>query len=808
MLTLGAAVAAAMAAGSARAQLPIPASSQFDFTGFIEEATLDPSCTADPHCGGTIKVNGHVIVVPKETVVEFPANALTWQEIFSQAPAPYGLSASPQPETGMAIADLPATLTTYEAHVIGNRVLNGPAGADLHIAGLIFVAQASLSSGSGFINFIDYTTGELRIGGTLGSNLDGTRVRLNDPTGRYGRVTSPDIRFTVDPDNPTVIAASGYPMCIPRTDPAVSDDPLCPQAQRPVVSPGPPVVYQTLFTMNDPTDPRVANLPPSAFTQAPMEIGDWVTFGGLLVTDAATPTTGPFPANGTAGTYVAAHTIVSNVGIYTAPGTNPAYIMTEVTLIGTGGLTVLGAGEAVIRTRFEGMTTDTGRNVHLYGIDLDPVTGDGTDRDWGQIGVDPGPPNGAVQGRWRFRPPCPTGNTVVTQKQCVMNAAGVFLPVTRDMRAVVEGGWTPPAPGTSSPTAANGLIFGQFRAPIFEYIFPENVPGTPIPPNNFNTIPFLAQGGVTSSAGTIARQLNPWPDSTTPTPGCVAPTVSAGGPYQVAAGLSVQLNGSATGNTPITFAWTVSSGTLSDPSIANPVFNSVGATSPVTATLSATNACGSATASTTITVNAAPAPTLAAIPNVSVLSGANASFGISATDPNNEAVTFTVTQSGTPALVNLTVTQNTPNSATVSFTAPTLPAGQTTNSVITLTVIATNVGGSSSAPAHPTVTVRPTPDQISGVTATYRTSKQRLDLTATSSVISPNVILTLQPYVTAQGTTFDPTQLGSVFTNTGAGAYTLTLVGAPQPAAPPATPIVIKSNIGGVSPPTGITVRP
>src|SRR3954468_9697998 len=349
------AAAAAMSGAPARAQLPMPASTQFDITGFIQEATLDPACAANPHCGGTIKVNGHVIVVPKETVVEFPANALTWQEIFSQAPALYGLSASPQPETGMAIADLPATLTTYEAHVIGNRVLNGPAGADLHIAGLIFVAQASLSSGSGFINFIDYSTGELRIGGTLGSNLDGTRVRLNDPTGRYGRVTSPDIRFTVDPDNPTVIAASGYPMCIPRTDPAVSDDPLCPQAQRPVVSPGPPVVYQTLFTMNDPTHPRVANLPPSAFTQAPMEIGDWVTFGGLLVTDAATPTTGPFPANGTAGTYVAAHTIVSNVGIYTAPGTNPAYIMTEVTLIGTGGLTVLGAGEAVIRTRFEGM---------------------------------------------------------------------------------------------------------------------------------------------------------------------------------------------------------------------------------------------------------------------------------------------------------------------------------------------------------------------------------------------------------------------------------------------------------------------
>ena len=45
---------------------------------------------------------------------------------------------------------------------------------------------------------------------------------------------------------------------------------------------------------------------------------------------------------------------------------------TEVALIGTGGLTVIGAGEAAVRTRFEGMTTDPSRNIHLYGIDLDP----------------------------------------------------------------------------------------------------------------------------------------------------------------------------------------------------------------------------------------------------------------------------------------------------------------------------------------------------------------------------------------------------------------------------------------------------
>ena len=78
-------------AGTAMAQLPVPASSQFDLTGFLQEATLDPTCTANAHCGGTLKVNGHVVIVPKETVVIFPANALTWQELFLQAPPPWGI---------------------------------------------------------------------------------------------------------------------------------------------------------------------------------------------------------------------------------------------------------------------------------------------------------------------------------------------------------------------------------------------------------------------------------------------------------------------------------------------------------------------------------------------------------------------------------------------------------------------------------------------------------------------------------------------------------------------------------------------
>ena len=122
--------------------------------------------------------------------------------------------------------------------------------------------------------------------------------------------------------------------------------------------------------MNNPV--TLPGVPPDPTIQAPFEVGDYVTFAGTLVQDAApaTPTAGPWP--GIANTYISAHTITNNVGIYTWAGTSPAYVAIDVSFIGTGGLTVVGANEAAIMTRFEGFSTDTSRVVHLYGIDLNP----------------------------------------------------------------------------------------------------------------------------------------------------------------------------------------------------------------------------------------------------------------------------------------------------------------------------------------------------------------------------------------------------------------------------------------------------
>jgi hypothetical protein len=815
-------------ASIAGAQLPVPSSSQFDITGFIQSATLGGPGTGagtGAHMGGVITVNGHVVTVPSETIVILPANALTWQELFAQSPSPYTGVA-----TGMALADVPAPLTTYEARIVGNRVIGGPGGADVYIAGLIWISQQALNNGQGFINCINYATGEIRVGGAIGNCAAGTRVRLNDPavgltgTGRYGRAVTPDRRFMVDQDNPTVRSVSGFPMCIPRVlaDPQIPgnpDDPLCPLTQRPIAVAGAPPVFLTLFTMNNPV--TLPGVPPDPTIQAPFEVGDYVTFAGTLVQDATpgTPTAGPWP--GIANTYISAHTITNNVGIYTWAGTSPAYVAIDVSFIGTGGLTVIGANEAAIMTRYEGFSTDTSRVVHLYGIDLNPLTGATSDRDWGTIGVDPGPAKGAATGRWRYRPPC--GLTVpdpTNFKDCTGPPTNSYLPPTREVRAVVEGAWTPGGPQT---TYANGIIAGQYHAPMADYRFPENLPGQPVVENNFNSIPFLAAGGYTSSTGTLVKVLDPWPSSTPPPPPpcTVAPVAVTGGSYTASSGGSITLNGSAvTSDTPVTFLWTAAAGTFSNPNVANPVYTAptVGALTNINLTLTVTTCGGTGVSSTIVAVNGASAPTVNHVPPLTLFSGAAGSMAVTGSDPNVLAAVplfFAATQAGAPALNNFTVTQG-PNppgtSATITFNAPVLPLGQVTTSVVNLTITATNTANLVSAPEFTSVTVTPLPDAITPTSAQYRVNNKRLIITANSSVVSPNVNLLLQSYVTITGSVYNPDPAaggaGNLFTNNGAGAYTITLNGVPEPACGnpggnttpcPTKSLDIKSNLNGDS---------
>jgi hypothetical protein len=472
-----------------QAQAPaVQAVSPFDIVGFIDAATMTPA--ADGFSGGgTITVNGTVITVPANTLLQMPAFALRWQEVFQQAPAPWGPT-----QSGLARLDTPTPATTHEVRIQGNRVIGG--GKDQYIAGLMFIAQQSLNNGAGFINYIDYATGEMRVGGVIGDAKTGARVALNDPAGRFGRVQTHDARFTMDEDNPTVRSETGYPMCIPRTNPAIAGDPLCPQVNRPK---GPDGNYLTIFTMDalpfDGSAPRATN----PLLMAPFEVGDYVDYQGNLVRDANGP-------------YISAWGVIANVGLFTAPGTQPVYTAIDVMLLGVGGAPNPNLPqEAAVRTRIEGFTTDPTSFIDLFAVDVDSCTAKESWRYYATVGVDPGAPLGAVAGRWRWRP----------------SADMPFLPPTRMLLAVNENGiymdWI-----TGATKTPNGLEAGKYTAPNFEFIFPENLGiGNPPVPSNFEDFPFLAHGSGIYPAGGTARlgPLAPWPGAVAP----VAPLCPAGG---------------------------------------------------------------------------------------------------------------------------------------------------------------------------------------------------------------------------------------------------------------------------------------
>ena len=365
-----AAVVAAIAFTGMRVsgQVATQSVSPFDMIGFIQAASVD--APGDVFSGGAMTINGHVVTVPRFTILQMPAFALTWQEVFAMAPLPYGLKGNGQ--SGLATTDSPAPLATYEVHVQGNRVLD--ATGDHYIAGLIFIAQQSLNAGQGYINYIDYTLGEMRVGGALNYPTTGARVRINDPLAKFSKGDpNADVRFTIDEDNPTVRAQTGYPLCLPRQNPfgaAGVDDQYCPQRNRPQSV---PPAFDTIvggipfwFSPNN-------LIGPDSMFPAPLEVGDYIAYSGTLVADPAGlsgPQAGPYPLavptggiagvpNAPNGTYISANTLMANLGFYTQPGTAPVYVAIDVMLMGTGGLnTATAPQEATLRTRVEGFSTD------------------------------------------------------------------------------------------------------------------------------------------------------------------------------------------------------------------------------------------------------------------------------------------------------------------------------------------------------------------------------------------------------------------------------------------------------------------
>jgi len=487
----------------------------FDVTGFIQAATVSTSDAACPgvtdvHWGGTVTVNNATIVVPCNMIIQAPANTFRWADFISGRPS-------------LAIPD---GHPSFELQIVGNTVGTRP------IAALMYASQQALNVQVGYVSSIDYATGNLKV--NTGDPANPVTVQINDPQGRFGRVQSPDERFSVDDQNPTITAKTGYPMCVPRTDPAVTDDALCPQNNRPKSSvatpcrnfsaagiglpasgelpPAPAGDYCKAYVM--PEVSKRAPGDPDASQQVPFEVGDHVSFSGTLFKDLAN------------GDYVSAHTIeADDVGVFTQPGTQPAYIAIGAFGVSTGDAgaqAVNGADqEAKPRMSLEAATTDIITPVDIYAMDVQP---DGTIKHrwltpYEMTGEKPPPalPTGGIT--TQFNGPQPQRIRI----RLALAPTGLLNQPTRTLR-VVQRSLCSPQQQSDQPLldtcltnaalkpVANGLTAGQYLAPDFAFIFPENAkPGQPIVPNDFWHMGFLRNGEGTSAVGPSTGPLTPSP---------------------------------------------------------------------------------------------------------------------------------------------------------------------------------------------------------------------------------------------------------------------------------------------------------
>ena len=481
----------------------------FAITGIIQNLTVNTP--ANILSAGTLVVNDITVIVPANLVVVFPAAYWTLSQALAMGPAPGS--------SGLALGDPVRSPGAYEASIIGN-IVNGQ-----YIAGDVQIAPSQLQNTDGFVRSINYTSGELCIGATSAPLVGpcvapNARIRLIDPTGVYGIVQNKDdLRFAVDPDNPTVLADTGYPMCIPRVTPPFIDT-NCPLGNRPINGAG---TVQNSFVMSGPNYPATPaggkgviatpfvpscnNFPAFGATPtgpnqcnpakgAPIMVGDFVSYAGVIAADGAIATT----------------SIDVHVGIYTQQGPgNIVYLRWDDHRIGTGPIVCAGAPveECSYSTRVVGFITDPSRIVagniklNFYYVDVNPVTG----QKFPRLLATPAVLNGAGSpmvpqaffGRFRLDVLKKTANVFVPPNTGGLTGQGGL---TRELLVSVDDNGplnplVPIANPQNSPqrVQANGVIAGQYWAPVPEFIFPEPAaPGLLPPTANFACLSHAVAG--------------------------------------------------------------------------------------------------------------------------------------------------------------------------------------------------------------------------------------------------------------------------------------------------------------------------
>ena len=206
---------ALVAAGLATSIPAYAAPVSVQISGEITRISL--TTPGDYWSGGTLVVGGQYVTIPRNLLIDLPANRLTLQQFFDQAPA----ACKALGETGLASSD---RCNTNGYGAIASISANRTNGGNI-IAGDILIEKAQ-EVVSGVVTYIDHDQGYLRVNGIPGDPATGLMARMNDPTARHTMQVglgclenspncSPDPRFTNDPDNYTNVAVTGYPMCLP-----------------------------------------------------------------------------------------------------------------------------------------------------------------------------------------------------------------------------------------------------------------------------------------------------------------------------------------------------------------------------------------------------------------------------------------------------------------------------------------------------------------------------------------------------------------------------------------------------------------
>jgi hypothetical protein len=350
----------------------VSASGQTTSGSAMITGSIDTICIDDPTdvwSGGTMVIGGQNVIIPRNLIIELPANRMSLQQLYQQAPPASFLEG----ETGLAVSDRSRVSFPGFATVLANTTINLTP-----IAGEIFIEKAA-DTITGKVTYIDHTQGFIRVNGRPFDIDTGLMIRINDPDGIHtiqsgiGCIPgmpncSPDVRFSLDPTNYTITFTTGFPAALPSTVPLGSRpgfDPLTDNA----------AAASDALGNGDPFAPQSNRGPafvPDATRFAPIKLGDWVSAQGGFHT-----------INGTK--FLAAHTLTIGAALHTANVANqPDYLLVDeaewdapgfqnercrMLLIGFSTLTVPILDQA-------GGGVVFGADVDAYSLHIDPATGE------------------------------------------------------------------------------------------------------------------------------------------------------------------------------------------------------------------------------------------------------------------------------------------------------------------------------------------------------------------------------------------------------------------------------------------------